>query len=77
MNMTAGDICREYRPAKDKAKQIEILADENRTNKDAIIKVLRDSGEDVILRNPKRQKEKKKENRQESQSQWQKPCMKS
>lgn len=43
--MTDTEICREYRMAKDKDKQIEIIADQCGLRKDEIIKVLVDCGE--------------------------------
>lgn len=43
--MAVGDICREYRLAKDKDKQIEIIADQCDVNESEIIKVLVDCGE--------------------------------
>ena len=43
--MTPTEICREYRLAKDKKEQIKILADENCTTQEEIIKVLLDCGE--------------------------------
>lgn len=43
--MTDGEICREYRLAKDKDKQIGIIADQCGMDSDEIIKVLVDCGE--------------------------------
>lgn len=45
--MTDSEICREYRMAKDKEKQIGIIADQCGTNvaRDKIIKILVDCGE--------------------------------
>lgn len=43
--MAVGDICREYRLAKDKDKQIEIIADQCGMVRDEIVKVLVDCGE--------------------------------
>lgn len=43
--MTDSAICREYRMAKDKDKQIEIIADQCRLTKDVVVKVLVDCGE--------------------------------
>lgn len=43
--MTDGEICREYRLAKDKDKQIGIIADQCGMDMDEIIKVLVDCGE--------------------------------
>lgn len=43
--MTVGEICREYRLAKDKDKQIGIIADQCDVNESEIIKVLVDCGE--------------------------------
>lgn len=43
--MTDGEICREYRLAKDKDKQIEIIADQCGMARDEIVKVLVDCGE--------------------------------
>lgn len=45
MNMSVDEICRNYRQAKDKKEQINILADLNCTSKEEIIKVLVDCGE--------------------------------
>lgn len=45
--MTNGDIAKEYREAKDPKKQIEILADYNKTTKSAIVDILRACGEKV------------------------------
>lgn len=47
MTMTANEICMEYRLAKNKSEQIKILADENCTSREEIIKVLQDCGENV------------------------------
>lgn len=47
MIMTNGDIAKEYREAKDPKKQIEILADRNKTTKSAIVDILRACGEKV------------------------------
>lgn len=43
--MTDGEICREYRLAKDKDKQIGIIADQCGMDNDEIVKVLVDCGE--------------------------------
>lgn len=40
MNMTPQEIAKEYREAKDKVNQITILADENVTDRETIIKIL-------------------------------------
>ena len=45
MNMTPQEIAKEYREAKDKVNQITILADENVTDRETIIKILQDQGE--------------------------------
>ena len=45
MNMTPQEIAKEYREAKDKGNQITILADENLTDRETIIKILQDQGE--------------------------------
>ena len=61
--MTPTEICREYRMAKDKKEQIKILADENCTTKEEIIKVLVDCGEmdGLPIASPKPKTEKKSE----------------
>ena len=43
--MTEGEICREYRLAKNKQSQIGIIADQIGMSKDEVIKVLVDCGE--------------------------------
>lgn len=43
--MTDSEICREYRMAKDKDKQIEIIADQCGLTKEEVVKVLVDCGE--------------------------------
>ncbi len=43
--MHPNDICREYRMAKNKKEQIKILADENCTSKEEIMRFLVDYGE--------------------------------
>lgn len=45
--MTDGEICREYRLAKNKPEQIQILADLNRMDKQRIINILLSGGEKV------------------------------
>lgn len=45
--MTVEEICRDYRQAKDKKGQIEILADRNVCTKEAIEDVLRSRGEEL------------------------------
>lgn len=45
MNMTPQEIAKEYREAKDKVNQITILADENVTDRETIIKILQEQGE--------------------------------
>lgn len=45
--MTVEEICRDYRMAKDKRNQIEILADRNVCTKEAIEDVLRSRGEEL------------------------------
>lgn len=59
--MTDGDICREYREAKDKEKQIDIIADQlNGMTREDVIKVLVDCGEmEPPAEKPKRQPSKK------------------
>ena len=47
MEMTDGEICREYRLAKNKEKQIRILADLNRSDQQSIINILTNGGEKV------------------------------
>ena len=44
MNMTAEEICREYRQAKDKDAQIGILADLNQCSKEKILEILKTGG---------------------------------
>ena len=59
--MTDNDICREYREAKDKKKQIDIIADQlpGMTRED-VIKVLVDCGEmEPPAEEPKRQSRKR------------------
>ena len=44
--MTEGEICREYRLAKDKEKQIDIIADQNYgMDREGVIKILVKHGE--------------------------------
>lgn len=43
--MTPEDIAKEYREAKDKGNQITILADENLTEREEIIRILKEKGE--------------------------------
>lgn len=45
--MTVEEICRDYRTAKDKKNQIEILADRNLCTKEVIEDVLRSRGEEL------------------------------
>ena len=47
MEMKAADICKEYREAKDKKNQIIILADQNCCEKEEIMKILLDNGEEL------------------------------
>lgn len=47
MKMTNGEICREYRLAKNKTEQIQILADLNQMDKQSIISILL-SGEEKV-----------------------------
>lgn len=47
LSMTVEEICRDYRTAKDKRNQIEILADRNVCTKEAIEDVLRSRGEEL------------------------------
>lgn len=49
MNMTEGEICRQYRSAKDRASQLQILADLNCAPRLEIIKILMHNGEQVRL----------------------------
>lgn len=49
MNMTEGEICRQYRSAKDRASQLQILADLNCVPRLEIIKILMHNGEQVRL----------------------------
>lgn len=44
MEMTDGQICREYKSAKNKRVQIRILADLNQTSQEVIIKILKENG---------------------------------
>lgn len=45
MTMTNEEICREYRLAKQPAKQIDVLADLNQCPKKVIVEILRQAGE--------------------------------
>lgn len=45
--MTEGEICRQYRSAKDRASQLQILADLNCAPRLEIIKILMHNGEQV------------------------------
>lgn len=45
--MTPTEICKEYRAAKNKKKQIGILADQNLCSKSDIIKILAENGEKI------------------------------
>ena len=47
MEMTDGEICQEYRLAKNKEEQIRILADLNRSDQQSIINILISGGENV------------------------------
>lgn len=59
--MTDGEICREYRLAKDKDKQIGIIADQCGMVRNEIIKVLVDCGEmEAPVEKPKAKKAVKK-----------------
>lgn len=44
MEMTNGEIITSYRQAKDKKKQIEVLADLNMCSKDEIVEILKEQG---------------------------------
>lgn len=46
MEMTREDILRDFEAAKDKHKQIGILADLNQTTKENIVKILKEAGVD-------------------------------
>lgn len=59
--MTDGEICREYRLAKDKDKQIGIIADQCGMDKDEIIKVLVDCGEMEPLEDKRKELDKQME----------------
>lgn len=53
--MTEGEICREYRLAKDKEKQIDIIADQiYGMDREGVIKVLVKHGEMELLQKPGR-----------------------
>lgn len=58
--MTKQEICKEYREAKNKSQQIEILADLNLCTKEDIVKLLKDEGEEVAVRKPRKQRQQKK-----------------
>lgn len=47
--MTEGEICRQYRSAKDRVSQLQILADLNCVPRLEIIKILMHNGEQVRL----------------------------
>lgn len=51
--MTVEEICRDYRTAKDKKNQIEILADRNLCTKEVIEDILRSRGEELMDRTHK------------------------
>lgn len=59
--MTEGEICREYRLAKDKGEQIQILADRNCTSRAEIIGILTRGGERVRIMLPSRGKKRMRE----------------
>ena len=59
--MTDNEICREYREAKNKKAQIQILADQMLCTRGEIIKILAENGEDVSQINTKAQVRRKKE----------------
>ena len=59
MNMTPQEIAKEYREAKDRGNQITILADENLTDRNEIIKILMEQGE-IIEKAPKARGRKRK-----------------
>lgn len=61
MQMTDGEICSSYREAKNKAEQIQILADLNCTKRADIIEILIKRGEDVIIHIPSRGQNRKKD----------------
>lgn len=46
--MTEGEICRQYRSAKDRASQLQILADLNCVPRLEIIKILMHNGEQPV-----------------------------
>ena len=59
--MTDNEICREYREAKNKKAQIQILADQMLCTRGEIIKILAENGENVSQINTKAQVRRKKE----------------
>ena len=54
MNMTENEIIRQYRGAKDKREQIKILADMNLCEVEEIEKILKDNGQRLPARPPKK-----------------------
>ncbi len=56
MWMTDQAIVREYKEAKDKKKQIEILADENNCGNEEIEKILEDNGIDLAKKRGRKAK---------------------
>lgn len=71
--MTPDEICKSFRNARSKTKQIEILSDLNAVSKDEIIKILTEHGEAV----PKRKYNKKpKEKPEEPKKEWEDPEVK-
>lgn len=61
MHMTDGEICRNYRGAKNRSEQIQILAELNDTGRDKIIRILLQNGEKVRIPLPSRGKPRKQE----------------
>lgn len=61
--MSSEEICKEYREAKNKKRQITILADQNLCKRADIIKILIEAGEDMGCMKPKED-----ENKQEHQA---------
>lgn len=59
-SMSDREICLSYRLAKDKFVQIEILAELNLTDKEEIVKILLQNGEQPYLSNKKMVKEMKR-----------------
>lgn len=61
IHMTEGEICRRYRHSKDKAGQIQILAELNCTDRAEITRILIQNGERVRIPIPTRGKPRKNE----------------